>query len=446
MPKQIMDGTYRFKWLPTQLKVIQTIYSWSFDNTLFCGGFGAGKSRFLGELAYQISTDYPGTEFLFWRKTRAAIKATTYRIFIEQVIPPEHILEHNKSDLYIIDTNGSRYDFLGLDKITRKGSYWGDMALIDEAIELDEGEFRMVEGRLRAKHLPRPQSVGATNAGAPESFWFNEFANPKTRKPNNAYYNATSYENIHNPPNYFERLKAWIGSQYYDRWVLSLWKAFRGSIYETFEKDVHVVKPFEIPREWEKFVAVDFGFDHPLVMLWIAKHPAMNRFVIYRQFYKTHVLVRDAAKIGKTMTERAGEELVAIWADHDAENRAQFEEDWRETLPADKRVSPGIQAVQTTMLPLADGLPGFMIFDDSWIDKDGYWYGNLEIDLVLKEEKRPTCLQEEIPGYKWGRNDAPVKKDDDGCDGMRYGIFSFLTGERDNGGIQVIGSPRPSRQ
>jgi phage terminase large subunit len=198
----------------------------------------------------------------------------------------------------------------------------------------------------------------------------------------------------------------------------------RGQIWQSFNPAVHVIEPFAIPKEWPKQIAVDFGYDNPLTMLWIAKNPITETKYVYRQLYKTGLLVRQACEIGKTVSNKCGEVIRRIVADHDAENRAQFEEYWQETLPARKDVMSGIQAVEEMFMPGADGKCGVYIFNDSWSERDGYWYGNLDFDPMLKEEGKPTCLQEEIPIYKWGKDDKPIKENDHACDALRYDIYT----------------------
>ncbi len=50
----------------------------------------------------------------------------------------------------------------------------------------------------------------------------------------------------------------------------------------------------------------------------------------------------------------------------------------------------------------------------------------MERDAQLADRLQPTCLVEEIPGYRWdekdgpGKKERPVKEQDDGCDTMRY--------------------------
>lgn len=445
MPIQQIRGRHMIEWLPTQRRALGAVGSMKYSGILFCGGFGVGKSRFLGEVALELSMNYPGTEFLFWRKTRASIKDTTYRIFLEKIIPPWMIRKHNRSALMIIDRFGSRYDFLGLDRITRKGSYWGDACLIDEAIELEEAEVRMIEGRLRSKNLPRPQLISVTNPGAPGSFWHKEYVEKAGLDKTIRYFSATSFENINNPPAYFERLEKWKGTQYYDRYVLAKWRGFEGIVWSTFDPHLHVIDPFEIPKNWRKTISVDFGYDNPAVILWVAEDPLSGKRYVYRQFYKTRTLVRYLTKIVNGLMEKAEERYDEVWCDHEAEARAQFDEDLAgglRTRPARKEVLPGLQAVELAFR----GHRGLYIFNDSWCEKDGYWYGLMEKDPLLAEQGKPTCLQEEIPRYKFGKNDAPIKEFDHGADALRYDIYSEDCERKGVGLGEISARLGPSRQ
>ena len=62
------------------------------------------------------------------------------------------------------------------------------------------------------------------------------------------------------------------------------WEAFEDSSFPEFNKDVHVIKPFDIPRNWMRFRACDWGYSSPACCLWIAVDFDNNLFV-YRELY-----------------------------------------------------------------------------------------------------------------------------------------------------------------
>lgn len=486
MSREIINGKYDFEYLPTGLKVLQAVNDF-IPNILFVGGFGCGKTRQLSEIGWNLGFKYKKLSVGHFRKTRVSIKDTAYKDFLADIVPPEYIVNHNKSNLEIIIGGGSQYFFYGIDKFNRKGSYKFDIIIVHEAIELEMDDIIMLQGRLRGKVIPVPLFMLETNAGYPKSPLHNLFivnenkkklpaeeigvynkkyilgrAYKKTkdyqriedkiknqgfRDPDYVSYTADSYENYHNPDSYFDRLDKWKGTQYHNRFVLAQWTAFEGLVYTMFNIDIHVIKPFAIPESWKKYIVIDFGFEHPLFIGWIAEDPITGIEYLYRQFYMTRQLIRNATKRCKKITEDAGEEIEEAIGDHDAEGRAQFEEDWIEVEPAIKTVNEGIQDVAESLLERStDKKRGFYIFDNDWSGEPGYNYGLIEEDPILVERNEPTCVQEEFPIYLWGKDDKPIKKCDHGLDGIRYGRHTIRKRDLEMTTTGISESGRPSRR
>ena len=88
-----------------------------------------------------------------------------------------------------------------------------------------------------------------------------------------------------------------------------------------FNEKKHLVKPFEIPREWKKFRAADFGIAKPYAVLWFAIDYDGNLWC-YRELYgyggKANVGTGETAQeIGKKIValERRDENVVAGYLD-----------------------------------------------------------------------------------------------------------------------------------
>ena len=62
------------------------------------------------------------------------------------------------------------------------------------------------------------------------------------------------------------------------------WDAFSNAAFSEFDRDVHVVEPFEIPRGWQRFRAADWGYSSPACCLWFAIDYDNNLWV-YRELY-----------------------------------------------------------------------------------------------------------------------------------------------------------------
>lgn len=430
MSKEIIDGAYRFNYLPTQEKVRLLIENMRTPNICYCGGFGSGKSRLICELGLELGAIYENIKVGYFRKTRVSIVDTTYQIFHEEVIPEEFIKKngHNKSKLKITLLNGSNFQFFGIDNFQRKGSLKFDIIFVDEGIELEANDLIMLEGRLRATAIPMPMIIIVTNAGMPghivhEKFVKNSKLPKKERDEDYQYFQANSFENVNNPKAYFDRLKKWEGTSYYARYVLSEWLAFEGVVLSNYNPDIHLINPFKIPKSWEKRIVIDFGYEHPCFVGWIARDPITNIDYLYRQFYHTRSLVKDVVKYIKDTSKDAGEDIIEIICDHDAENRAQVAKYWMTPIPARKSVALGIQKlIEAFLIRPSDNKSSFYIFNNAWNDKDNFWYGLVEEDLLLIEANEPLCFQDEVPYYTWGKDDKPKKGCDHAHDGVRYYI------------------------
>ena len=57
-----------------------------------------------------------------------------------------------------------------------------------------------------------------------------------------------------------------------------------GQYFSMWRESLHVVKPFEIPREWIKFRAMDFGQARPYAVIWFAVDYDGNLYA-YRELY-----------------------------------------------------------------------------------------------------------------------------------------------------------------
>lgn len=179
--------------------------------------------------------------------------------------------------------------------------------------------------------------------------------------------------------------------------------AFMGAVYKTFNRKVHVCKPFKIPNDWQRYRAIDWGFNNPFACLWAARDHD-GRWYIYNEHYAAQqTLAYHASEIKRI----SGKERYRVtWADHDAQERHEFLQLGIPTMAAKKDVHLGIEAVQAALKIQGDGRPRLQIFD--------------------------TCKHtiKETGGYKWAEGnetrdakDEPLKLNDHTCDCVRYVIY-----------------------
>ena len=62
------------------------------------------------------------------------------------------------------------------------------------------------------------------------------------------------------------------------------WDAFSNAAFPEFDREIHVVEPFEVPKGWQRFRAADWGYSSPACVLWFAIDYDNNLW-IYRELY-----------------------------------------------------------------------------------------------------------------------------------------------------------------
>jgi len=72
------------------------------------------------------------------------------------------------------------------------------------------------------------------------------------------------------------------------------WDVNEGAAFPEWNRQIHVVEPYNIPNSWTKFRACDYGYGSYTGVVWIAVTPA-EQLVVYRELYASKVLATDLA-------------------------------------------------------------------------------------------------------------------------------------------------------
>jgi len=72
------------------------------------------------------------------------------------------------------------------------------------------------------------------------------------------------------------------------------WDIKEGAAFTEFDRNVHVIEPFDIPHNWVKFRACDYGYGSYSGVIWFAVAPN-EQLVVYRELYVSKVLASDLA-------------------------------------------------------------------------------------------------------------------------------------------------------
>lgn len=398
----------------------------------YYGGYGAGKSIVLCVAILTQAVMYGG-DYLISRMYMPELRRTTMKAFLD-MCPKELILEVRVADaeVHLRSANGTAIIyFIGLDTPDKIDSMNLSGFAIDEASQTTEEAFLKLQGRLRnTKGLRKGLLVGNPKG---RDHVYRHFVSKLAIKPAaHSKYKmivAPSTENIHLPDGYIEGMLGSYSKERIQRDIMGSFDSFEGMIYDEFSRQIHVVEPFEIPKEWTRIVGADHGYTNPAAFIFGAVDYDGN-IVIYREMYRRETLIKDLCAefrhlIGCTATNPKGSEKIdAIYIDPSTKARrgqlglSDFST-YLEHLPghlpllcANNEVSAGIDRVKTFLrLNPKSKKPRLTIFN--------------------------TCqnLLEEIGEYRWAelsatqegqknQKEEPRKYNDHAMDALRYLIMS----------------------
>jgi phage terminase large subunit-like protein len=189
--------------------------------------------------------------------------------------------------------------------------------------------------------------------------------------------------------------------------------ASSGLVYPEFDPEIHVIEPFDVPKEWYDTISIDPGLNNPLSAHWYAVDFDGNVFVIAEHYEAGKDIVYHSNVI-KSISERLSWKFgfggkLDVLIDSAANQR---------TLAGIKSVSElfyenGIAVNTKVNKDLYTG-----------INRVKSYLRNAEGKARLFIFKNCPNLIREIKGYFWGKDDAPIKKDDHSLDDLRYYIMS----------------------
>lgn len=282
---------------------------------LFGGAAGGGKSyaQVIDAMLYALK--YAGSRQLILRKTLVELEMSILNPMRE--LFPQDLCKENISSHTFKWKNGSIIYCGYLDKETDVYRYQGaefDVVRFDELTHFDEFVYTYLLSRVRGTK-PFPRCIkSSTNPTGKGRVWVKErFVDIGEENTEHAV--ITGYRADGSPiisrriflpsfvddntflmasdPDYKARLELLPESE--KRGLLyGEWDYFEGQYFEEFKRDVHVCEPFEIPKEWRRYRAFDYGLDM-LACLWIAVDSTRNVYV-YKEVHESNLPISVAAE------------------------------------------------------------------------------------------------------------------------------------------------------
>lgn len=301
--------------------------------TLFGGAAGGGKSygQLIDALVYACT--YSNSKQIIFRRTFPDLERSIIRTSLE--LYPREIASYNSSKHTWTFKNGSIIDFGYIDNENDVYQYMSseyDVIRFDELTHFTEYMYVYMISRCRGANGYPKRIKSSTNPGNVGHVWvkerfidIGEYGKVHTVRLETGETTTRLFipsfvtDNIYlmqQDPDYVKRLDALPEKE---RRALKEgnWDIFDGQYFKDFDRSIHVIEPFMIPEEWDRYRTIDYGLDM-LACYWIAIDGHGNEFV-YKELYENDLIISEAAKRILEMDD--GEKIRTTYAPPDLWNR-----------------------------------------------------------------------------------------------------------------------------
>lgn len=265
------------------------------------GARGGGKSWSIDRKAPLLALNYAGIKILLLRRTYKDLERNHVRV-LEPLL--RGIAKYNKQDKCFRFPNGSILE-LGYcasesDVLQYQGQEY-DIIFIDEATQFTEYQFQTLTACLRGAN-PFPKRMYLTcNPGGVGHEWVKRlFISRKYKESENPsdyqFISATVFDNkvlLENDPGYVNMLNN-LSDGLRQAWRDGNWDMLAGQYFSEFDRNIHVVEPFNIPENWKCYRAIDYGLDC-LACVWIAVDER-GYYYVYREYAEEDKVISEGAR------------------------------------------------------------------------------------------------------------------------------------------------------
>lgn len=290
------------------------------DEVLYGGAKGGGKSVALVMDALKYALIYKKAKVYLFRKTYDDLEANLINEWFEKV--PNELYQYNKTKKIAQLINGSKVYFRFLASYSDAIRYDGrsiDYIGIDELTHFEEAWVQVLLSCLRSPLGYPPYFRATSNPGNIGHAWVKKRYITKTDYGKKIYVDsqtkntvefipASVYDNkilINNDPKYIKRLEN-LPLAKRKAYLYGDWDVYEGRAFPEFDERISVCKDFEIPKHWDRWMALDNGYADPFYWAWFAVDED-GVVYLYREFTRNRNELRltyskQASKVMSMMT------------------------------------------------------------------------------------------------------------------------------------------------
>lgn len=270
------------------------------------GARGGGKSFAMRAKLVLLALNFPGIQILLLRRTFPELRENhinplrrwlkgiaTYRDSTKEFTFPSGSrikLGYLNEEADVLQYQGQSYEVIGMEEATQ----------FTESQYYAMTECCRLYGRLKKPFVPRmyftcnPGGVG--HAWVKRLFIDRDYRGGE-RAEDYVFIPSTVYDNrylMSENPEYVRTLEN-LPPLRRRAMLEGDWDAFEGQYFTEFDRARHVAEPFEIPKGWHRFGALDYGLDMTCCLL-LAYPTDRSRLVVYRELYESDLVLSEAAR------------------------------------------------------------------------------------------------------------------------------------------------------
>lgn len=337
------------------------------------GGAGSGKSWHVAQKLIRRCVEEPGHRFLVIRKVYRTCRVSTYQLFKEVVrfydIPDVKFLD----GALTIRIGASEIIHAGVDDVEKLKSIAGITGIwIEEATELEAGDFEQIDLRLRGITHAYKQ-VAVTFNPISHLHWLKRFFFDQPGNKNPFIVHTTYKDNPYAGEEYEAVLEGLEDEQRRKVYLEGLWGQLLEQIIYTNWSTVPVVHESD-----DVLFGLDFGYNVPTAL--VELHRREKTIGVRELLYQTHL---SNAELIEVLKDIIPEDMRSVPMICDIEPDRIKELKWagfnakpakKSAGPLIKTVNKGIDAVKAYHLEIEEGSENVIgeLYDYSWmVDKDG---------------------------------------------------------------------------
>lgn len=232
---------------------------------------------------------------------------------LQQIIPLDWIAKKNEVELSITLKNGSIIELKGAENPDALRGVKLRGLVIDEIASIRSWNWLWSEVlRPTLTDYEAPALFISTPKGY--NHFYDLYQNGQNTLDNESYksWSYTSYDNPYIPNKEIDEAKTELSEETFAQEYLADFRTFTGLAFKAWDRSIHLIEPFDVPKEWQRARGFDYGSNDPTASPRVAIDPQGNWFV-ERCYKNSHNSIKDHAQA--VLAQDYGFDFIPIWGD-----------------------------------------------------------------------------------------------------------------------------------